>query len=177
MHCKALNAHYVRKRYYNASISCCAVWHESLAYSVHLTGEQAERQRRKNACSRTASRACFLFPIQNGKGLLNHSALNTHKLNCCKFSSSPRKKSEPIVELNPAQKKMQCVENALLVLVHWLIYYWSHYWWPASFLMTNQIAGSGDAPTTHLPCITQSCIKITSITALLCAMYEYVLVR
>ena len=43
--------------------------------------------------------------------------------------------------------------------------------------MTHQIAGSGDAPTTPLSCITQSCIRITSITALLCAMYEYVLVR
>ena len=39
--------------------------------------------------------------------------------------------------------------------------------------LTHQIAGSGNAPTTHLSCITQSCIRITSITALVCDMYEY----
>ena len=45
----------------------CAIRHESLAYSVQLTGESAEQEPRKNACSRTASGACFVFPINKWK--------------------------------------------------------------------------------------------------------------
>lgn len=43
--------------------------------------------------------------------------------------------------------------------------------------ITNQMAGYGDALSTPLSCSTESCIRITSKIALMCAMYVYVLER
>ena len=66
MHCKAHNT--VREKTASVVVPF-GVSHWRTAYSVQLTGEQAEREPRKIACGRTASGACFLFPIQNGRAL------------------------------------------------------------------------------------------------------------
>ena len=56
---------------------------------------------------RTEPASCSQYKME--EGFQNHSKLNTLEKNCSRFSSSPRKKNEIIVELNPVLERKQCI--------------------------------------------------------------------
>ena len=118
-------------------ICCCAVRRESLAYSVQRTANRRAdgAWTTKIACSRTASGACFLLQIQHGRGLPKPLNTQHEKVKLLEVEFFSEGEKWIIVELNPVQKKKQCVETALLVLAHWLILLivllmTCYLWWP-----------------------------------------------
>ena len=154
MHCQAHNTHYVRRQHLSVVVPF-GMSHWRTAYSEQASRRSMNHEKTHVAGRRVARASCS--QCRNGKGL--PKPLNTHlaEFFLWRFSSCPRKKSEIIVEItrykrsNASRTHCSCwyIDDLLALL-----------WWPTR----------SPAPTSHLSCITQSCIRIASITALLCAM-------